>query len=98
MTNREVMTPEQARTFNGVSHANAAALFAAAHERGCGCEPYVDWFTYGRWQAQGYQVQRGEHGVRLPTIVHSEDDEGNERRWARSSVVFCRCQVKPIGE
>ena len=67
----------------------------------CGCEPYVDVFTYNRWKAQGLQVQRGEKAVRLPVIYSrtNTDPETGEAHIARRigrSAVFCRCQVKPV--
>lgn len=90
------MTAEDATTFRGVSVANAAQLLAAAEERGCTCMPYEDWFTYGRWHALGYQVQRGEHGVHLPVIIEKEQEDGETKRYPGRTTVFCRCQVKPL--
>jgi len=63
------MTAQEATQFDGYSMANAMIVSAAAAKRGCQCRPYEDWYTYKRWQAQGYQVQRGERGVRLSTFV-----------------------------
>ena len=90
---------QEAKSFNGYSMTNAMILTGAAAKRGCQCKPYQDWFTYKRWQAQGCQVKRGEHGVKLSTFVTmtKTDDDGNKeiigrRPW--TSVVFCRCQVK----
>ena len=39
------MTAQEARSFDGFSVSNAAQVMA---QRGCGCEPYVDVFTYNR--------------------------------------------------
>lgn len=93
------MNAEEAKSFNGRSMTNAMILAGAASKRGCQCKAYVDWFTYKRWQGQGYQVKRGEHGVRLSTFVTmtKTDEDGNKqiigkRPW--TSVVFCRCQVE----
>ena len=93
------MTAEQARTFGGYSSGNALVLARAAKSRGCQCRPYEDWFTYKRWAAQGYQVKRGEHGVKIMTFISSqvEDTETHEvkvrsRPW--TAAVFCRCQVQ----
>lgn len=90
---------QEAKSFGGYSMTNAMILTGAAAKRGCHCKPYEDWFTYKRWQAQSYQVKRGEHGVRLSTFVTMTkiDDNGNKvvvgkRPW--KSVVFCRCQVE----
>jgi hypothetical protein len=98
---RPPMTAEEARQFDHMSAQNAVLLRDAAALRGCECEPYRDWFTYGRWRAQGYQVQKGEHGVRLGIIIKSERREqvdGEEKvtttRRPWSTHVFCRCQVQ----
>ena len=90
------MTPEEARRFDRFSIANAAAV---EHALPCGCAPYVDVFTYRRWQAQGMQVQKGQRAVKIPTIsTHvSEDKTTGERKVYRRrgmSAVFCRCQVE----
>jgi antirestriction protein ArdC len=92
------MSAAAATTFERKSDQNAAILRNVSAERGCSCEPYKDWFTLRRWNAQGYRVREGEHGVRLVTIREDEvenEDTGERlvrrRRWM--SVVFCRCQV-----
>jgi hypothetical protein len=100
-TARPKMTAEEATTFETISETNATILMMAAHARGCRCLPYTDWFTYGRWQAQGYQVQRATevgHGVKLTIYISIKDKDSGEvvgkRPWM--TTVFCRCQVKPI--
>lgn len=91
-------TPETARQFDRYSVANAVAVKQAL---ACGCEPYRDVFTYQRWKAQGFQVQRGERALRLPLVYAREvvdpetDATHNERRLGRSAV-FCRHQVKQV--
>ena len=96
----EQMTAQQARHFeHGKSMASEVALAMAAQERGCNCQAYRDWFTYRRWQAQGMQVQKGQHGVKLTTWIsyETEDKDGNVKTHSRpkATTVFCRCQVKP---
>ena len=91
-------TPETARQFERYSVANAVRVKEALP---CGCEPYRDVFTYRRWKAQGYQVQRGEKAIRLPMIYQrtEKDRETGEVRTERRigrSAVFCRHQVKPL--
>lgn len=97
----EKMTAAQAKTFeDGFSIANATILELAAQERGCDCEPYVDWFTYKRWQAQGFQVQKGEKSSRLPRYITVDkvQTDGTTKPVSimKRSCVFCRCQVKAI--
>ena len=96
-TTTPTFTPETARQFDRFSVANAVTVKQALP---CGCEPYVDVFTYNRWKAQGFQVQRGEKAVKLP-LIYSRDDTDPQtgekqtvRRMGRSAV-FCRCQVRP---
>jgi len=97
---QQKLTTEQARTFSTRSLTHAAYLAMVAAERGCTCQAYRDWFTYRRWKAQGYQVRRGEHGVKLTTFREqvTTDDDGNEKVIKRPwrTTVFCRCQVDPI--
>ena len=97
----ETMTAAAAVTFeHGKSTAHVLLLASAAAANGCQCKAYRDWFTYRRWQAQGYQVRKGEHGTRITTWVHytAKDKDGNEheRTRPRTTTVFCRCQVDPI--
>ena len=95
------MNATEAQTFTRTSDAHATILEMEAASRSCSCEAYVDWFTYRRWQAQGFQVQKGEKAIRLPLIYQrsEKDPETGEetvsRRMGRSAV-FCRCQVRPI--
>ena len=95
---RPEMTAEDAKTFDQFSVFNAATLADAAAERGCVCQAYTDWFTYKRWLAQGFQVQRGEHGIKLPVYLRREvEDEksGKVREYTipMTTTVFCRHQV-----
>lgn len=97
-TDSHSFTPETARQFDRYSIANAVTVKQALP---CGCEPYVDVFTFRRWKAQGFQVQRGERAVRLPLIyqrTETDPNTGEERTRQRAgrSAVFCRCQVKPV--
>ena len=92
----EKMSATEARTFDRYSVGNAALVMI---QRGCGCEPYRDVFTYNRWKAQGFQVQKGEKSIRLPhvrivTVKDQQTGEEVQRRSLRSSAVFCRCQVQ----
>ncbi len=63
MTTQTKLTPTQAQSFNRYSATNASTVQSRLS---CGCEPYKDVFTYNRWQALGYQVQRGEQSITIP--------------------------------
>ena len=87
------MTPQQARSFKSFSEKNAAFLKSV-----CGkCQPYKDWFTFVRWQAQGKTVSRGQHGTRLSVIVEKEikleNGKVKKETFLRVVPVFCRHQV-----
>lgn len=88
-------TAEQAKTFSGLSVANYLRIKAALK---CQCEPYDSVFTYARWSAQGYQVQRGEKGIKIFTMIPTTREKADgtvvtsARPW--TAVVFCKCQVK----
>ena len=92
-------TSETAREFDRFSVANAVTVKKSLP---CGCEPYVDVFTYRRWKAQGFQVQKGQKAIRLPLVYARKEkdpqtgEETTSKRLGRSAV-FCRCQVRPIG-
>ena len=92
---RPTMTADQATMFPRYSPANAATVKTVLD---CGCEPYQDVFTYNRWKAQGYQVMRGQRAVKIPVIVTAENEDGEAIRRLWRSAVFCRHQVKRIGE
>ena len=92
---KPIFTPETAKQFESESPANRTALLM----KGCGCQPYEDWFTYLRWSAQGYHVKKGEHGQRLPlikTISRIDSSSGDQalHKINTTSVVFCRHQVE----
>ena len=91
MKRKQKMTETEAKSFDGYSASNAMLIYAALE---CSCEPYRDVFTYPRWEAQGYQVQRGEKGIKISVIRKYEDDDGNAKTARKRSYVFCKCQVK----
>jgi len=93
-TIKHQFTAETARQFEGYSQANALILSCACPD----CIPYEDWFTYNRWLAQGYQVQRGQHGTKLEIYVERPDrnDQTKTVRIPWHTTVFCKHQVAKI--
>lgn len=92
----QVMSPEEAKTFATFSGMNATTV---ALSLDCDCEPYKDVFTYKRWLAQGFQVQRGEKSIKIPVMMSSvKEVDGVEisKRFMGTGALFCRCQVKAI--
>jgi antirestriction protein ArdC len=100
---KQKMTPQQAVQFEQTSETSAQILEAATRERGCNCQPYVDWFTFDRWIAQGKCVKKGEHGVRLMSFQKRIVDDKQKGDGSKKEIttptrvyVFCRCQVKEL--
>jgi hypothetical protein len=99
---KPTMTAEQARSFERLSALSYAQL---ADQLECGCEPYRDTFTFGRWRAQGYHVRRGERAYRFQSWIEVGNDPDNDpedgsedrnpRLIPRMLAVFCRHQVEP---
>jgi len=95
---RRAMSESEAVNFERFSGQNAAMVLAALK---CKCQPYSDVFTFKRWLAQGYAVQKGEKALRLPLVKDVEEtgDDGETvkvRRLLGMSFVFCRCQVASV--
>ena len=95
MSEKVQMSESEARSFESFSVKNAAIVNGALE---CGCKPYEDVFTYNRWRAQGWQVKKGEHGIKLgvmKTIERENEAHETERFRVRGhAAVFCRHQVK----
>lgn len=89
------MTRTEALSFDRYSVTNALAVDAALE---CGCEPYVDVFTYRRWRALGFQVAKGQRAIKLPQVrlvdrENKETGEMEQKRVFHTSAVFCRHQL-----
>jgi len=100
---KQKMTPQQAVQFEQTSETSAQILEAAARERGCNCQPYVDWFTFDRWIAQGKCVKKGEHGTRLTSYQKRQVEDKQKGDGSKKEItaparvyVFCRCQIKDL--
>ncbi len=87
------MTETEAKSFSRYSVANASHLKSALS---CGCEPYKDIFTFGRWIAQGYAVKKGEKAIKIPVVRTEDKEDGTTAKIFHNSPVFCRHQVQPI--
>jgi len=105
---RPRMTPDEARSFAGVSTASCMAVAAAlaAREHPCTCEPYEDVFTLPRWNAQGYTIRKGSKSIRIACWIPTEasareldtaEEAGEDAPAPRlrpwTAHLFCRCQV-----
>jgi hypothetical protein len=113
---RPKMTAEDATAFVGFSNSSAAQVIEAIEARtaegihaSCTCEPYTDTFTFNRWKALGFSVQKGEKALRIATFAEcgagksadvpgAEETEGDAKKARLRPVtafLFCRCQVCP---
>ena len=88
------MTKSQATQFDYFSEKNAKRLHTACDH----CEPYTDWFTFGRWVKQGFHINRGSHATRIPILVErcTIGKSGKQiiEKFPIYASVFCRCQVE----
>lgn len=90
------MTPAQIeslqRAKEGTSEANYAAIMAGfaamgipAHE----IQPRENVFTFGAWLAQGRSVKKGQHGVKVATVIEKkETDTTRPVKFRRFTTVF----------
>ena len=95
-THKRTMTASEARSFDRYSIANAAVVEGSL---ACGCKAYQDVYTYNRWKALGYQVERGQKAIKIPVVKsieveNKETGEPETRQVLGSGAVFCRHQVK----
>lgn len=98
------MTPRQqemaaaalSRAQNSESLANYGAIIQGFMEKGIPADdirPRENVLTYHAWHAQGRQVRKGEHGVRITTWIPIGNDEAEDPDKARrlrpkTAVVF----------
>lgn len=63
--------------------------------------PRVNVFTYAAAQAAGFQVRKGEHGVKIVTWIEGEKEKPNgtkeKYRFAKTTTVFHTSQMDRIG-
>lgn len=90
------MSQTEAVHFDRYSISNAVVVTTAL---ACGCEPYVDVYTYRRWKAQGFQVSKGSKAIKLPQVrtvdvENKKTGEMENRKIFHMSAVFCRHQVE----
>jgi len=80
--------------------ANALKVVEQLRAKGCKtCMPYESVFTYKQWAQKGYQVKKGEHGIKVTTFKETVITENGEEKRIRkpwTAVVFCKCQVERV--
>ena len=98
MKSEQTQSEALERAQSGGSFRNDAIVRNEFLRRGIKASPRQDVFTYAAWLAQGRQVRRGEHGVKLLTwipIPAKNAEAGRARIRPRSVSVFHRSQTDP---
>lgn len=94
------------RAKDGISDANYPVIIRGFAARGIPESeilPRENVFTYHAWKALGRQVKRGEHGVKVLTVIEkpAKDEEGDGKekkiRIQRRAVVFHISQTRELG-
>lgn len=101
------MTPEQAneslhKAKTSPSVLNYSAIYQGFAGKGIAVDdiiPRVNVFTYAAWFAQGRQVKKGEHGVKVLTYIKTEkklpDGTTKKELLPRTTTVFHLSQTEP---
>ena len=108
MKSQQLQQEALGHAVNGQSMANYPAIFEGFMARGipeAEILPRMNVFTYQAWRALGRQVRKGEHGVKVATVIHTARKERDDatgadveridsRPW--STTVFHISQTDPI--
>ena len=94
------------RAVSGQSYSNFPAIFRGFAAKGIPeseIKPRENVFTYDAWRALGRYVRKGEHGVKIVTIIDSPsketDPDTGERKIIRrpwTTTVFHVSQTEPL--
>jgi hypothetical protein len=105
---QEVQREALSRAVSGLSMSNFPAIITGFIEKGIPVDdikPRENVFTYNAWRALGRQVRRGEHGVKVVTVLKkskTERDPSNGETTDRTysipwtTTVFHYSQTDPI--
>ncbi len=102
--NAEALQEAYGRARHGQSLTNYPAIIRGFIAKGIPADqiiPRQNVFTYDAWKAQGRQVRKGEHGVKVLTFIAcsgKEDKDTGERKAFRrpwSTTVFHITQTDP---
>jgi hypothetical protein len=58
--------------------------------------PRENCFTYREWKRRGYQVKKGEQGLRSITFVEKKEKGETVAKYPKNVVLFYHLQVDPI--
>ncbi len=91
MNSQQIQQEALSRATGGRTAGNYPAIFAGLMAKGipeAEITPRVNVFTYDAWRALGRQVRKGEHGVKVATIIRTtrkERDDATGQDVERSS-------------
>ena len=88
------------RARNGLSWANYGLILEGFARKGIPAEdikPRENVFTFDAWKALGRVVAKGEHGIKIVTIIEKTDKTTGEKKKRPWTVaVFHISQTKPL--
>jgi N-terminal domain of anti-restriction factor ArdC len=104
MTSAELQFQALSKAVNGPSLANYPAIFEGFMAKGIPeseIKPRENVFTFNAWKALGRFVRKGEHGVKIATVVQRtrrNKADGTEETFSMpwSTTVFHISQTEPI--
>lgn len=107
--NKQIIAQEALnRATSNQSESNYDAIFEGFMDKGISpndIHPRENVFTYHAWRAKGRQVRKGEHGVKIITMIPVKDKEtgkqatdgdGRPKFRAKRATVFHISQTDPI--
>ena len=90
------------RATTGHSWANYGAIIDGFTRKGIPEDqiiPRQNVFTFNAWKALGRTVAKGEHGVKVITVIETKDkDTGQLKKRPWTTTVFHISQTKPLGD
>src|SRR5713101_8548659 len=105
-SNEELRQEALTRAVSGQSFSNFPAIFQGFAAKGipeAEIKPRENVFTFDAWKALGRVVRRGEHGVKVVTMIESKskevDQDTGERKISRrpwTTTVFHISQTEPL--
>ena len=106
MDKKQIQSQAYSRAVGNSSARNYATIVSGFVARGISADditPRVNVFTYNAWKAQGRQVRKGEHGIKITTFIPipgKKDEHGKAEIKVRpkTAVVFHVSQLDSIVE
>lgn len=83
------------------SEANYSAIYSGFAKMGLSdIQPRVNVFTYNAWKALGRCVSKGQHGVKVVTVIetekHNKQGKLEKKRYPKTTTVFHISQTEKL--